>query len=138
MRRLAALAVSILAGLTACSPVGPPAAPTTAAAEQRFEAVAVPGSYKVADSFVKLNAATGDAWEHCCGSNNNTFTHIKDDKPLPPGDYRLIVWSQFAPSGDVNYNVYRFDNKTGHTWVYKPGENNEDAWLDLSGTLTWQ
>lgn len=132
--RSALLAAGLLAGLAACTPVGtPPAAPV----EQHFEAIAVPGSYKVSDDLIKLNTGTGDAWIHCCGTNNNTFVHVKDDKAPPAGDYHLIHWAQTAPNGDVSFNVYRFDSRTGHAWVFQSQENG-GVWIDIASTLTEQ
>lgn len=129
------LAVAMLAGLAGCSPFGAPATP---AVEQHFEAITVAGSYRVPDDILKINTATGDAWIHCCGTNNNNFSHIKDAQALPAGDYHLLQWSQIGLNGDVSYNVYRFDKATGHTWVYKPTDNNTDYWIDLNGTITVQ
>jgi hypothetical protein len=149
MKRFALVAATMLASLAACSPGGgshpnPSAASSAApaaavAAPQHYDAVLVTGSKAVSDELVKLNTASGDAWAHCCGTSNNNFTHIKDDKPIPPGDYRLISWSHVEPSGAVSYNVYRFDSRTGHSWVLVESTSGGAAsWLDIATTITWQ
>jgi hypothetical protein len=139
MKRLAFMTASMFAGLAACAPGGSHPRPTSAAAaDQHYEAAIITGSQNVPDDVIKMNTATGDAWVHCCGTKNNNFMHIKDEKPLPQGDYHLLSWSQVEPNGNVNYNLYRFDNKTGHTWVIQTPENGAPSWLDISGTITWQ
>jgi hypothetical protein len=124
--------------LAACQPVipQPPAAPAAPSGE--WEAAAIPGSRNVSDDIIKLNVATGASWIHCCGSNNNSYFVIKDGTPAPPaGDYHLITWSEAAPNGDVNWNAYRFDRKTGRTWVIE-NSNGAYTWMEVNTTIAFQ
>lgn len=125
MRRLIAVSGLVGLGLSACSPPAPPPS---------FEAVAVSGSQSQGDDFVKMNTATGEAWFHCCGSANGSFAPVRDDQAPPPGDYHLVRWNQVDERGEVNWNVYRFDRKTGHTWVLLSSDKGGESWMDVNSS----
>lgn len=134
----------VAAALAACQPVIPStnstasqSSPSPAALPGEWEAVAVTGSRNVSDDILKINVATGAAWIHCCGSNNNSYWVIKDTAQLPAGDYHLVSWSHVSTNGDVNWNAYRFDRKTGHTWVIE-SENGSYSWLEVNTTIAFQ
>ena len=125
-------------GLAACSVENNGSGANNAAAPAaQFEAVAISGSQSQGDDLIKMNTATGQAWLHCCGSRNNNFTNVRDDAPPPAGDYHLIRWDQVDARGDVNWNVYRFDRKTGHTWIFESSDKGGYSWMDVNTTINW-
>jgi hypothetical protein len=127
----------LLAALAACQPVIPQPPASAAAPSGEWEAATISGSRNESDDIIKVNVATGAAWIHCCGSNNSNYFIVKDSSPPPAGDYHLVTWSQVAPNGDVNWNAYRFDRKTGHTWVIETA-NGAYFWSGIDTTVTVQ
>jgi hypothetical protein len=98
-------------GLCACNgqlPGGGSAPPTPA-----FELSVAPGAANQSDAAVRVNVSTGQAWV----SSGNTFTAITEPAGIPAGDYHLSTWGTPDANGKVAWNTYRFDRKTGHTWV---------------------
>jgi hypothetical protein len=139
--KLQPLAGLALLALTACSPVIPqptPSQPGAPAASGQWEAAVISGSQAVSDEIIKIDVGSGAAWIHCCGSRNTNYFVIKDTSPPPPGDYHLITWSQVSPKGDVNWNVYRFDRKTGHTWSIEAPQPSTYYWSDVNTTVAFQ
>lgn len=130
----AIVAVVAVAGLAACSG----AHPTAGEAQHSFEAAVIPGSGGVGDDLIKMDSTTGAAWIHCCGSRNTNFMAIKDASPLPPGDYRLVTWSNPGSDGSVSWNAYRFDTRTGHAWVISGSDTSGYEWQDVNVTVAFQ
>lgn len=110
------------------------ASPALAAGGQPFEITVVPGSAVATDTVFKINVASGQTWYHCCESGNQIYTAVAEATPPPPGDYHVLSWSWFDPTGKLSYEAYRVDNKTGHTWVLNGGGAAPFTWLDINQT----
>lgn len=103
-----------------------------AAPGQPFEFTIIGGSSSVSGTVFKIDVATGKTWSHCCDAANQIYTAVAEAAPLPPGDYHIQSWTWFDASGHLNWEVYRFDAKTGHTWAGSGGGSAPLAWLDIN------
>ena len=118
----------LLAGLCSCSLNSP----APGASSQRYDAVVIQGSQTSGDQFIKINKFTGETWIHTSGSKNNKFYLIADKIAPPPGEYRIVSWSQAESDGTVYWDIYRFDARNGHTWLLRMLSEGVYNWYDIN------
>lgn len=121
--------LALPAALCSCSAHGPRSDPQS---RQLYETAVIPGSRTNDDLLIKLNRASGESWIHFGGGKNDRFQQIGEKIAPGAGDYRLIAWSTVDDSGSVYYNVYRFDVRSGHTWLLKSPSQDGNYWYGIN------
>ena len=121
--------LALPAAICSCTPHGSAANPRS---QDQYDAAAIPGSRTNDDLFIKLNRVSGEGWIHFGGGKNDRFQQIGEKMAPGAGDYRLVTWSTVDPSGAVYYNVYRFDRRSGHSWLLKSPSQDGNYWYDVN------
>lgn len=124
--------VVLLASMTALGSCSPGASGSNPAAQPQFEAAVIPGSAVSDDQFIKMNRTTGETWIHFAGRRDDRFYLVGEKLAPRAGDYRLVTWSTVDPKGTVTFNIYRFDVRSGHTWILKSQSPATNYWSDVN------